>query len=265
MSQKLPFCIGASTASNAPRQRAIRVATFISRAPTMRCRRFAFGAYKNPSFKSMRGYGVEVSFKKWAKIEAFGDTAIHPLETVLRWERMVEAGAPIADVVGHLVKGATGKRAMGRARLHRGGKTYSPATCAREQRSAARGVSPRSLQSDRKRNSPAGDLWRFSCRRGAQRQARRRWCRPRSIRLRCRRDIRAMRSARRHFGKSSIADVPFKITMVPEADGNGRLVFLSADLVRFKPRPRGECGCAQNQMRGLGPRQHAVEGDAGRR
>ena len=25
--------------------------------------------------------------------------------------------------------------------------------------------------------------------------------------------------------------------MVPEADGNGRLVFLSADLVRFKPRP----------------------------
>src|SRR5207253_1886821 len=40
---------------------------------------------------------------------------------------------------------------------------------------------------------------------------------------------------------------PFKITMVPEADGNGRLVFLSADLVGFKPR-------AAASARG-GPRQ----------
>ncbi len=33
---------------------------------------------------------------------------------------------------------------------------------------------------------------------------------------------------------------PFKITMVPEADNNGRLVFLTADLVKFKARPRRE-------------------------
>src|ERR1700730_2036999 len=81
----------------------------------MRCRRFAFGAYKNCSFRSLRGYGVEVSFKKWAKIEAFGNTAVHPVDTVLRWERMVEAGAPIANVVGRLAKSATGKRALGEA------------------------------------------------------------------------------------------------------------------------------------------------------
>src|ERR1700704_362484 len=80
-----------------------------------RCRRFAFGAYKNPSFQSLRGYGVEVSFKKWAKIEAFGNTAIHPVDSVLRWERMVEAGAPIANVVGRIAKSATGKRAWGEA------------------------------------------------------------------------------------------------------------------------------------------------------
>src|SRR5579863_3696402 len=81
----------------------------------MRCRRFAFGAYKNPSFRSLRGYGVEVSFKQWAKIEAFGDTAIHPVDTVLRWERMVEAGAPIANIIGRIAKSATGKRAWGEA------------------------------------------------------------------------------------------------------------------------------------------------------
>src|SRR5437879_2450330 len=40
----------------------------------LRCRRFGFGAHKNASFPSLRGYGVEVSFKKWAKIEAFGAT-----------------------------------------------------------------------------------------------------------------------------------------------------------------------------------------------
>ncbi len=61
----------------------------------------------------MRGYGVEVSFKKWAKIEAFGDTAIHPVDTVLRWERLVEAGAPIANVAGRLVKRAGGYRIWG--------------------------------------------------------------------------------------------------------------------------------------------------------
>src|SRR6266446_3426434 len=68
------------------------------RRSDLRCRRFAFGAYKNPSFPSLRGYGVEISFKKWAKIEAFGDTAIRPVSTVLRWERMVEAIAPFANI-----------------------------------------------------------------------------------------------------------------------------------------------------------------------
>jgi succinate dehydrogenase/fumarate reductase-like Fe-S protein len=32
-----------------------------------RCRRFAFGAYKNTAFDSARGYGVEIRFKKMGK------------------------------------------------------------------------------------------------------------------------------------------------------------------------------------------------------
>ena len=109
----------------------------------------------------MRGYGVEISFKKWAKIEAFGDTAIHPVNAVLRWERMVEAGAPIANVIGHLVKRATGKRIWDELVLHGGRKTFPAAERAREQRSAGGGISPRSIQSDRKRDPPAGYLRGF--------------------------------------------------------------------------------------------------------
>src|SRR6266446_6745992 len=65
-----------------------------------RCRRFAFGAYKNSAFPSARGYGVEVRFKKWAKLEAFGNTAIYPMSSVLRWERSLERAAPMANTIG---------------------------------------------------------------------------------------------------------------------------------------------------------------------
>jgi len=201
-----------------------------------RCRRFAFGAYKNPSFGSMRGYGVEVSFKKWAKIEAFGDTAVHPIGTILRWERMVEAGAPIANVVGRIVKGATGKRVWGELtytaaekltrRLNQRGsdgpqaeafllEVYNPT----ESEIRLQVIFAVSID-DVKRNGQQAPMV------------------PPSINTVAlppgysRHELPA-----RSFRQILDRGVPFKITMVPEADGNGRLVFLSADLVRFKPRP----------------------------
>jgi FkbH-like protein len=67
-----------------------------------RCRRFAFGAYKNPGFSSARGYGVEVRFKKWAKLETFGNSAIHPLRSVLRLERSLERAARVGNLIGTL-------------------------------------------------------------------------------------------------------------------------------------------------------------------
>lgn len=39
------------------------------------------------------------------------------------------------------------------------------------------------------------------------------------------------------FGRIVSNGLPFKIKMVPEADTNAQLVFLTADLVKFKPRP----------------------------
>lgn len=201
-----------------------------------RCRRFAFGAYKNPSFRSMRGYGVEVSFKKWAKIEAFGDTAVHPVDTVLRWERMVEAGAPIANVAGRLVKRAGGDRIWGELtytateklarRLNRRGsegpqaeafllEVYNPA----ESQIRLQIIFAVSAD-DVTRNGHQAPLIPPSINTVALPPGYSRHELP----ARCFRSI-LERGA------------PFKITMVPEADNNGRLVFLSADLVKFKARP----------------------------
>jgi FkbH-like protein len=67
-----------------------------------RCRRFAFGAYKNPAFRSARGYGIEVRFKKWAKLEAFANSAILPLRSMLRLERSLERAASVGNGIGAL-------------------------------------------------------------------------------------------------------------------------------------------------------------------
>ena len=66
----------------------------------LRCRRFQFGCLKNTAFKSIRGYGVEITFKKWAKLEAFGATTFYPLRTAMRWARMIERFAGLTNVIG---------------------------------------------------------------------------------------------------------------------------------------------------------------------
>jgi FkbH-like protein len=201
----------------------------------LRCRRFAFGAFKNSSFRSLRGYGVEVSFKQWAKIEAYADTAVHPVDSVLRWERMVEAGAPIADFVGrYITSAATDKREWRELaytasekiarRLNRRGhdgpqpeafllEVYNP-TESEIRLQVIFGVSIGDLMPDGKQPPMV----------------------PPSINT-----VALPPGYSRHeigaqsFRQFADRDVPFKITLVPEADGNGRLVFLTADLVRFKP------------------------------
>src|SRR5208283_1046384 len=54
-----------------------------------RCRRFTFGAFKNPNFPSLHGYGVEISFKKWGKIEASGNRALYSVDSAKWRERLL--------------------------------------------------------------------------------------------------------------------------------------------------------------------------------
>jgi FkbH-like protein len=199
-----------------------------------RCRRFAFGAYKNRAFPSLRGYGVEVSFKKWAKIEAYGNTATHPTRSVLRWERAIEHGSPFTNALGGLVHRLSGSLNWEQLtyvaidkltrRLNRDGadgkqpdafllEVYNPAA-AEVKLQVIFSVPLEDLPDGGRSSAPPPPVVK-------------------TLSLPCgysRNEFDA--SAFRQFTDRGM---PFKITMVPEADSNARLVFLTADLVKFKP------------------------------
>ncbi|MGH8013241.1 MAG: HAD-IIIC family phosphatase [Candidatus Binataceae bacterium] len=201
-----------------------------------RCRRFAYGAYKNRAFNSFRGYGVEVSFKKWAKIEAFGNTAILPLRSVLRWERALERGAPLANVLGKVVQRFTNGRNWEELTYIASGKLSR-----RMHRHGAGGVQPDAFLLEI--YNPGIEevrlqvIFSLSADDVAQNGH------PAPIIAPAVKTLSLPPGYSRHeFGADDfqwISDrgLPFKITMVPEADNNARLVFLSADLVKFKRRP----------------------------
>jgi FkbH-like protein len=201
-----------------------------------RCRRFAYGAYKNRSFKSWRGYGVEISFKKWAKIEAFGNTAVLPLRSVLGWERLLERAAPLTNSFGNLVHRLSNGRnweqltyiASGKLvrRMHRKGvggtqpdafllEVYNPG----EEQVRLQVIFSVSLDDIRSNGHPVSPV-------------------PPVVKT-----VSLPPGYSRHefegasFRQITDRGMPFKITIVPEADNNARLVFLSADLVKFKNRP----------------------------
>jgi FkbH-like protein len=73
------------------------------RRPDGRCRRFAFGIYRNHNFKSVRGYGAEIAFKKWAKLEARGNTRLHRTSTLLKVEKGIEYLSVVTGFVGRLI------------------------------------------------------------------------------------------------------------------------------------------------------------------
>lgn len=57
-----------------------------------RCRRFAYGIYRNPAFPAVAGYGAEMIFKPWGKLEARGNaTLLRP-----RWARLLESCVSLA-------------------------------------------------------------------------------------------------------------------------------------------------------------------------
>ncbi|TVR99572.1 MAG: HAD-IIIC family phosphatase [Rhodospirillales bacterium] len=70
--------------------------------PDGRCRRFAYGIFKNRRFRGVRGYGAEVTFKTWGKLEAEGNAFMEPLAAVLRRERLVAWGGGSMRVAASL-------------------------------------------------------------------------------------------------------------------------------------------------------------------
>src|SRR5215831_19491718 len=63
--------------------------------PDGRCRRFKAGAQRNEHFPSFRGHGVEIEFKKWAKVEARGNTRMMPARRARAMEWLARRISPV--------------------------------------------------------------------------------------------------------------------------------------------------------------------------
>ena len=75
---------------------------YVSR-PDGRCRRFTRGIVRNPRFPSTRGYGAEVSFKKWGKLEARGNSALIAHRWLMLVERLLGGSRPLLDLLSAAV------------------------------------------------------------------------------------------------------------------------------------------------------------------
>ncbi len=77
------------------------------RRPDTRCRRFAFGVYRNRNFPSSRGHGAEVVFKKWGKLEARGNSLTAPVGVVRLAESLIAGGAGLTKALGWMAAKVT--------------------------------------------------------------------------------------------------------------------------------------------------------------
>jgi FkbH-like protein len=76
--------------------------------PDGRCRRFGYGIHKNRHFSSIRGYGAEISFKKWGRIVAAGNTAMERKSWLLWKERWVRLAVRVLTAIGPAAYKITG-------------------------------------------------------------------------------------------------------------------------------------------------------------
>ena len=205
--------------------------------PDSRCRRFHFGIYKNRRFASLRGYGAEVSFKKWGVFAATGNTAMASKGWIVFVERLTAIAAPLLNAGGPLLRRITGDErwihpVFGLTRrfsnwLHRRNKgrtkpdaflleVFNPAQMVRMQ-----------LVMD---YAP---------------EAREQFQNLVHIRPRFRTTVELPPGYSRHefdrrlFQSFTETGLPFNIALTPEADTSVRLVFLSADFVSYRKKTAG--------------------------
>jgi FkbH-like protein len=207
--------------------------------PDKRCRRFRFGIHKNRRFSSFRRYGAEVEFKKWGVLGSMGNTAMLSRFQVLWLERFMNIAARGMNAVGPLI-----------SYLTRDERWVSPAF----------GFSRRLISWLHSRNkgrtkpdsfllevyNPAPSAVRMQLAMSYAPEAQR--GRPEMVQImpRFRTTVEftpgysCHEFDRRLFKSFAETALAFNITLTPEADAASRLVFLTADFVRYtarKPSP----------------------------
>lgn len=211
--------------------------------PDTRCRRFDYGIYKNPDFHTIRGYGGEVSFKKWGVFAATGNTSMAPKSQVIWGERFIGIAARVLNAFGPLIGKFTqderwtyptfglSRRFCKWLNQRNRGRTkpdifllevYNPAEPVRMQ--LAMDYAPEAQKA----------LEKFV-----------------QIRPRFRTTVELPKGFSRHefdrrlFQSFTETGEAFNISLTPEADTAAKLVFLTADFVTFKQKKAADAGQPQ--------------------
>jgi FkbH-like protein len=203
--------------------------------PDTRCRRFRFGVYRNRNFRSFRGYGAEVAFKKWGVLGSMGNTAVTPRSRIMWFERFASAAARALNAVGPAI-----------SRFTKDERWVYPAF------GMSRRLASWLHRRNRGRNKPDAFLLevfnptaapvRMQLAMDYAPEARRQCADLVQIRPRFRTTVSFDPGYSRHefdrklFESFTETALPFNITLTPEADSAAHLVFLSADFVRYRNR-----------------------------
>jgi len=197
--------------------------------PDGNCRRFAYGIYKNKRFRSLRGYGAEISFKTWGRLKANGNTRMEPIRRLLWKERLIGFGVPILNAVGSALYASTGNRRW---------KNLAPdldRTARRSHRRAESGRRPDLFLIEVFNPQPRPVTLQLTMRIGegfydhhpdpASLPP------PLTVSVRLVPGYSCHRVERRLFEAITDSGIPFKLTLVPEGDEPVKLVFLTLDFV----------------------------------
>jgi FkbH-like protein len=196
--------------------------------PDGRCRRFEYGVYRNTNFASASGYGAEVVFKRWGKIEARGNARLFPARTAALAERAIAAAAPLADIAGKL-----GARLSKDGRWSWLGFSLLDRLSRRLQRSGSSRPDAFIAEIYNPGQEPVTLLLNISADRAATGHPPDRLPRPFLKRLTVqpgyfREDIPAC-----EFAPVLESGLPFNIALGPDADDGAHLVFLTLDLLEY--------------------------------
>lgn len=187
------------------------------------CRRFLYGVYANRAFPAWRGYGAQIAFERWAKLEAAGNTCLEPEAAVRRRERWISRLAPWADAAGALLYHATGDsrwRRLSQALLTRYTRWLH--------RRSADPPSAFLLELYNPDPSPLGIEVAISGEDAPTFQAR----------FEAPPGYSAHEIAAAEFERLTKGGRPFLISLIPEPERRATLVILSADFVEFEPAPQ---------------------------
>jgi FkbH-like protein len=209
-----------------------------SERPNGLCRRFISGIVRNRAFPSIRGYGAQVSFKKWGKLESRGNTAMMTRRQLLFLEGVIERLTPALDFLGMVAYRMTANpewRAVTIRALERLGRWLHP-RARREQMPDAFLLEVFNPGTSLVALHVVMDL------------ARRRSNTPTTLDAVAllpsyRKRIELPPGYSRHelpaaeFSPVTESGLAFDIALVPEGDTEPTLIFLSADFVSFRKEP----------------------------